>query len=455
MPFVILEGRGAPAVRLPKSAERKESGKEKGTTMSEKTTNEAAVGYAAGQGSLGRSNSEQGAKSKSASVLTIIKFAGAFVAFLIGSGYATGQEIMQFFTAYGIWSMGGLLIALILFAWLGKVLMNYGYRHKDLGPDAMSDRAFRYYAGKYFGAFLAWFIPLFLVLVCIVMTSGAGATLAQYFGIPAWAGSLAMCLIVFITNIFGFHRIVDVIGVVGPIIIVFTLAIAGYAIASNPQGLANVGEQSSLFAEMANATNGAPLWALGGLLYVAYNVAGSVPFFAQTGGTARVPREAKIGAVLGGIAFIGAAMLMNVALLCHIENVYMLDVPTLYLSDLISPALSVVFAVIVLCGIYSTAAPMMWTAVNRFAPEGTKRNKAVLVLFSAAVLVIAVSPLGYSQLMGIIYPYTGYIGIAFIACVVVRQLIELYNKKRGVDVETPLLLKKDAEASTSAEATRG
>ena len=203
---------------------------------------------------------------------------------------------------------------------------------------------------------MAWFIPLFLVLVCIVMTSGAGATLAQYFGIPAWAGSLAMCLIVFITNIFGFHRIVDVIGVVGPIIIVFTLAIAGYAIASNPQGLANVGEQSSLFAEMANATNGAPLWALGGLLYVAYNVAGSVPFFAQTGGTARVPREAKIGAVLGGIAFIGAAMLMNVALLCHIENVYMLDVPTLYLSDLISPALSVVFAVIVLCGIYSTAA---------------------------------------------------------------------------------------------------
>ena len=52
--------------------------------MSEKTTNEAAVGYAAGQGSLGRSNPEQGAKSKSASVLTIIVRC-AFVAFLIGS----------------------------------------------------------------------------------------------------------------------------------------------------------------------------------------------------------------------------------------------------------------------------------------------------------------------------------------------------------------------------------
>ncbi len=416
--------------------------------MSEKTTNAAAVGHAAGQGSLGRGDAQE--KGGKASVLTIVKFAGAFVAFLIGSGYATGQEIMQFFTAYGIWSMGGLLIALVLFAWLGKVLMNYGYRHKDLGPDAMADKAFRYYAGKYFGAFLAWFIPLFLVLVCIVMMSGAGATLAQYFGIPAWAGSLAMCLIVFITNVFGFRRIVDVIGIVGPIIIVFTLAIAAYAIASNPEGLSQVGEHQDIFAGMANATNGAPLWALGGLLYVAYNVTGSVPFFAQTGGTARISREAKIGAVAGGIAFIGAAMLMNVALLSYIEDVASLEVPTLFLSDLISPALSVVFAVIVLCGIYSTAAPMMWTAVNRFAPEGTKRNKAVLVLFSAIVLVVAVSPLGYSQLMGIIYPYTGYIGIAFIVCVAVRQLIELRNKKRGLDVETPLIAKKAAESSVEA-----
>lgn len=422
--------------------------------MSDGIKNEAAVGYAAGQGSLGRKGcgaDDDGGKDGKANVLTIVKFAGAFVAFLIGSGYATGQEIAQFFTAYGIWSMGGLLIALVLFAWLGKVLMNYGHRHSDLGPDAMADRAFRYYAGKYFGTFLAWFIPLFLVLVCIVMTSGAGATLAQYFGVPAWAGSLAMCLVVFATNIFGFRRIVDIVGVVGPVIIVFTLVIAVNAIASNPEGLANVKDHADLFASMANATNGAPLWALGGLLYVAYNVTGSVPFFTQTGGTAHVAREAKIGAVLGGIAFIGAAILMNLALLCHIENVASLEVPTLYLSDLISPVLSVVFAIIVLCGIYSTAAPMMWTAVNRFAPEGTKLNKAMLVLFSALVLVVAVSPLGYGQLMGIIYPYTGYIGIAFIACVAVRQVIELRNKKKGLDIETPLFAKKEACAPAIRE----
>ncbi|MFR3272824.1 MAG: hypothetical protein ACLTQI_02610 [Slackia sp.] len=74
--------------------------------------------------------------------MNVLKFASAFVAFLIGSGYASGQEIMQFFTAYGIWSIGGLLIALVLFAWLGKVLMNYGHRHRDAGPDHMADQGF-------------------------------------------------------------------------------------------------------------------------------------------------------------------------------------------------------------------------------------------------------------------------------------------------------------------------
>ena len=36
------------------------------------------------------------------SVLNVMKFAGAYIAFLIGSGFATGQEIMQFFSSNGL-----------------------------------------------------------------------------------------------------------------------------------------------------------------------------------------------------------------------------------------------------------------------------------------------------------------------------------------------------------------
>lgn len=409
---------------------------------SETKQNSAAVGSSSGQGSLGPDGVPTDVPGGVVKLGNVVKFSGAFIAFMIGSGYASGQEIMQFFTAYGIWSIGGLLIAMILFAWLGKVLMNYGYRHRDLGPDEMADTSFRYYCGKYFGAFLAWFIPVFLLLVCIVMTSGAGATLAQYFGLPTWVGSLGMCVLVFITNLFGFKRIVDIVGALGPLTIIFSIVIAIFAIASNPEGLANIGQKADVLATVANATNGAPLWALAGLLYVAYNMAGSVPFLTQTGGIASSAREAKWGALLGGVMFIAAGLLMNLALLCYIDDVAALEVPTLFLSDLISPVVSVIFAIILLDEIYSTAAPMMWTAVNRFVPDGTIRNRIAHAVAAVIVLAVVLSPLSYSQLLGIIYPYTGYIGIVFIACVIVRQCIELRNKRKGLPVETPLFQKK-------------
>ena len=48
------------------------------------------------------------------SILNVLKFAGAFIAFIIGSGFATGQEIMQFFTSNGLYSLGSIVISLIL-----------------------------------------------------------------------------------------------------------------------------------------------------------------------------------------------------------------------------------------------------------------------------------------------------------------------------------------------------
>ena len=43
-------------------------------------------------------------------ILNVIKIAGAFIAFIIGSGFATGQEIMQFFTSNGLYSLVSILI---------------------------------------------------------------------------------------------------------------------------------------------------------------------------------------------------------------------------------------------------------------------------------------------------------------------------------------------------------
>ena len=37
----------------------------------------------------------------------IVAFGGAIMAFVIGTGFASGQEVMQFFTQFGLWGRLG------------------------------------------------------------------------------------------------------------------------------------------------------------------------------------------------------------------------------------------------------------------------------------------------------------------------------------------------------------
>lgn len=350
--------------------------------------------------------------------LRIIKFAGAFTAFMIGSGFATGQEVMQFFTAYGIWSIGGIFISMFLFAWSGALIMKYGFDNRNnyyFNP-------FRYYCGKILGTFLEYFIPVFLFAVVVVMISGAGATMNQYFGLPHYMGAAFMAFLVMITNMFGLKRLVDIIGSLGPLTIIFTIIIALVALINNPGGLANVSEAMKQVGELPRATGSPSAWWLAGILYVAYNVTGSIPFLAEMGKGAATGKEAVLGAVIGSVALMTSGLLLNLALLAYIGDIAHLAIPNLYFADLITPAFGMIFSIILLCEIFSTAAPMLWVSANKIGKEGTNRNKIAVIVLS--IFAFFGGQLPFGMLIGTVYPYTGYLGIIVLITITVKVLAD-------------------------------
>lgn len=118
-----------------------------------------------------------------------------------------------------------------------------------------------------------------------------------------------------------------------------------------------------------------------------------------------------------------AGLLLNVALLSYIGDVADLEIPNLFLSDLISPAASFVFSLILICEIFSTASPMMWIAVQKFGgKEGTQRSKIVLVILTIIAFIGGQLPFG--QLVGTVYPYTGYLGIVVLIMVILKTISE-------------------------------
>ena len=61
-------------------------------------------------------------RQSESSVRAVVKYAGAFVAWVIGAGFATGQEILQFFSSYGRLSYAAILLTLAFFVALGRIM---------------------------------------------------------------------------------------------------------------------------------------------------------------------------------------------------------------------------------------------------------------------------------------------------------------------------------------------
>lgn len=363
----------------------------------------------------------------------IIKLAGAFVTFIVGSGFASGQEIIQFFSSYGYWGLAAGVISMILFAWSSVALMTRGYEAKQNGEN-FEKHPFTYWfmfkeegplvgLGKALGTFFEYFIPVFLFSVVVIMVSGAGATMQQFFGLNTTIGCLIMAGLVFVTVIFGLRRIVDMMGIIGPITTAFTIFLAVFALLKDISGLAVATETL----KTANLSSAAGNWQMAGILYVAYNVTGSVPFFTTLGAQAASKKRARISAVLGSIMLMIPAIVLVLAHLAYAKEISGLQVPNLFLANLVSPACGLVFTVFLLAEIYSCAVPMLWTTCNKFTTEGTTPNK--ILAFVLAVVAFFGGRLPFDVLVGTIYPYMGYIGIFFFVCILIKQIITAAGKK--------------------------
>ena len=343
----------------------------------------------------------------------IISFAGAFCAFCIGSGFATGQEVMQFFTAHGLYSFGALAISMFLFMWLGSSLMAKGY---ELKLTTTTD-IFVYYCGPLLGKVFENFVPMFLFCVVVIMFSGAGATLQEYYGLPAVTGRAFMAIVSLITVVFGLKRLVQVIGTIGPVIIVISIGIGALGVFNGAHSLREIPAiMETLTLAKANDN-----WATSGLLYGAFMVFGSAPFFAGIGSQALNKKDACFGGLLGGFALMLAAGLMSTGILLNIVALGGKEVPTLAMVGELSVTFAHVFAVILFLGIYTTAAPMLWSVCNRIMSDDNRYFKLLAVALTAAAFIGGMLPFG--QLVGTIYPATGLLGVLFIGCIIAHQVV--------------------------------
>lgn len=357
---------------------------------------------------------------------SIIKVAGAYVAWVMGSGFATGQEILQFFTSYGYKSFILLAINLLGFLIIGPKILKAGSLHRD-DPDF---NHFNYFCGTKLGWFYSWFLPLSMFAGMVILVSGAGATLEEYYGLNHYVGALLMASLALAAYFAGFQRFVKVVSFIGPTIIAFSLIVGIVTLIRDFDGLAGLGESLSkdpAAAAAMQAKQPVPFWWLSGLLYISYNLCGGSKYYSALGATgggdphaAQHTKEVFWGAIVGTVALMASILLMSSAMLTDIGVTATLDVPTLYLARLIAWPLGAVFSIILIMGIFSSCSAMLWTISEKFVVQGTRKSRIFAVCVCIAAFLLGLLP--FSNLVGSVYTFLGYVGLIFAACVVIKKM---------------------------------
>lgn len=241
-----------------------------------------------------------------------------FQSLIIGGGYGTGRELVEFFLSEGpiaglvnmgvatfIWSI--VLAICFEFARKGK---HYNYRSFIQGL----------LGGWWFTYEVLYLIGL--VLIVSVMGSAAGAIFSEMFGSPEIIGIIIMMILVGLIVFYGTSIVEKVLSVWSIILYsaFFIMFVAVFVMFSTDIGLS--------FSKQPIDTN----WTIGGVKYAAYNI-GLAPAILFCVRHFESRKEALISGLLAGIIGMIPALIMFLAMLSEFPQIISETVPVNIVLD--------------------------------------------------------------------------------------------------------------------------
>jgi uncharacterized membrane protein YkvI len=319
--------------------------------------------------------------------------AAVFISVVMGGGYGTGREVVEFFTRYGL--LGGLLgiaVSTVVFALVlactyefARVFQVYDYR-----------TFFGQLIGRFWIVFEILYLLLFL-LVLGVVGSAAGNILEQEFGIPGVLGIAGVMVLVVALVYFGRDAIEKVLTLWS---IGMYLVFAFYFLQVLDNGEVNVWHSVS-------TGTIEPGWAVGGALYAMYNLA-VAPVLLFSTRAIQSRREAILAGAFTGVAVMVPAILFHVSYAAGYPAVLDQPVPNYWMmSEFTSPLLLAIFLVALLGTLVETGAGLVQGLIERIEsvvqPDSDKSlGHLARVSISVATLIVGgvMGSLGIVALIG-------------------------------------------------------
>jgi uncharacterized membrane protein YkvI len=324
--------------------------------------------------------------------------AATYIGTIVGAGFASGQEILQFFTRFGALGLVGLVFCAVMFAVFGYIIMRLG---KELNARSHME-IIRYSGGKVLGRLVDFIITFFLFGALTAMIAGTGALFEQEFHLPELLGNLLMAVLTALTVLTGINGVINSISFVVPFLLLAVVGTSMFSIATAPPDLT---ASVSAIGESGLISN----WFLAAVLYVSYNTIISIAVLGPLGVKAKNSKIIKRGAILGGVGLGIGSIMIYLSLAGNLESVSGLEVPMIYIASGISPLMQLIYAIVLIAEIYTTAVGSLYGFASRISEIAKDNGKGIIVI--ATLISLVASRFGFSNLVKYLYPVVGYGGM--------------------------------------------
>jgi len=334
--------------------------------------------------------------------VSALKVAGTYIGTVVGAGFASGQEILQFFVCFGNAGIAGIMVVTVLFMVLAYMVMEIGSivnaeSHLDI-VEATS--------GKILSLFSDFIITFFLFGSLSAMFAGSGALMSQQFGVHPLTGGLLLAVLTVLTVISGFNGTITSISLVVPFLLV-SAAGAGILSLFTEPGKGAAGSFAPNIGFLRN-------WLWSAILYTSYNMVVSFSILGPLGARAKDRKAILYGAMLGGLGLGIGALSLFFAIRRHFAGAASMEVPMIYIAGRISPVVAAIYGVVLLAEIYTTAVGSLYGLSSRLSASVPWDFRCITVV--SALCAFLMSLLGFSNLVRYLYPSVGYAGIITLTC---------------------------------------
>lgn len=320
---------------------------------------------------------------------------------MIGGGYGTGRELVEFFTRFGIANgfLGQLLatlLASIIFALTLKLAVRYqAYDYRSF---------FRLILGRAWFLFEALLVVLF-VLVLAVMGSAAGGILEDNFGVPERVGAIVMLLVVVLLTFFGRDLITRVLAFWS--VLLYTVFIAYFVAVMTGLTPEDISGKLDWSAERD--------WMIGSLQYTLYNVT-AIPIILYAARAIETEPQAVASGAIGGVIAMFPGMLFHLSFVGAYPGILGETLPVYAMFGTLSlPVLYGCYLLVLFGTFIETGAGNIQGFIERIdgwwqERRGTTLNRVQHASIAASALILAgvLSDVGIVDLIA-----RGYGGIAW------------------------------------------